>query len=93
MMIIEKYDRWIGIFSDSDYLKVLFYLKEYNPHVLFSELQKQLGIDHKILDNKLNELIEAGLIEITSEAKTGYTLTISGCVGVNRALDLVEVKE
>jgi len=90
MMVLEKYDRWIDIFSDLVSLKILFYLRDFNPNVLATVLEKEFGIGRNQLDKKINELIEAGLVKVASESPIGFSLTPYGRIGTDRALKLVD---
>lgn len=50
------------ILNDKNSLRILFYLREYNPNVSIEELNKELNISIEEIKDKLNELEEVGMI-------------------------------
>ena len=89
-LALETYENWVSIFSDRNCLKILLYLKDYNPNVRLVEMEKKLNMKRGTLDKKITALIEAGLVKIAAETPTGFSLTDYGRVGTNRLLALAK---
>jgi len=50
------------VMDDKDTLRILFYLKDFNPDVKVEELNKYLNIDTVEVEEKLNNLEKIGMV-------------------------------
>lgn len=68
-------DEWIKAMSDRDTLRILFYLREFNPNVTIADLHKNLSIAIVDIEEKLKRLEELGIV---THLDLKYSLSLDG---------------
>lgn len=80
----KSFDDIKNLMNDENSLKILFYLREFNPNVSIANLEKNIGINEKGVKEKINQLIEFGIVEFgIVEGKELFKLTKDGRELVN----------
>lgn len=74
-MVAIKLDEWIKAMSDANTLKILFYLREFNPNVTAEDLHKNLSIPLEEINEKLKRLEE---LKIVLCLNSKYSLSTDG---------------
>ncbi len=55
-------EEWTNVMKDGETLKILFYLREFNPSVTVDDLNKNLEIQEEEIKEKLNRLEDLGIV-------------------------------
>ena len=74
-MSTPNFPELINIVNDKVVLKILFYLREFNPNVSVSDLCKNLALEEDTVKDRLNRLQELGIVSNTNAM---YQLTADG---------------
>ncbi|GEM_PF-2079269 len=71
--------RTTDIFSNPDYLGVMYYLAKYNPSIAAIKIAKKIKLSPEKVEKILNELEK---MHVVTEKNKEYTLTDSGLLGL-----------
>ena len=74
-MPTPNFSELVNIVNDKAVLKILFYLREFNPNVSVNDLCTNLALEENTVKDKLNKLQELGIVSNTNAM---YQLTTDG---------------
>jgi len=81
----QFFGKWVDSITDYDSIRILLYLRQYNPDVKMEDLEKELGMDKKNLALKIANLIDIRMVKYEND---GYRLTYSGRIAVNKLMSM-----
>ena len=79
-MTTSDFDELTNLMADDITLKILFYLREFNPNVTIDDLVKTLDSEKKDVEERLDKLEKLGII---TKSDSKYRLTSDGKIMVN----------
>lgn len=71
---------WNEAFSDTNYLRIMYYLAKHNPSVEATKIAQNFGMDPIEVEERLVKLAQLKIVDF--ERTNGYTLTDRGLMSL-----------
>lgn len=75
-----NFDDMRNLMHDNDSLKMLFYLREFNPNVSIDDLVNNLNLEYDDIKNKLSKLVTFAIVK---QNDSKFELSAEGRIFVN----------